>query len=246
MPPKQKVKDSRSSKSSYTFPQTFKNLPADLTKSFYIPRPESIVSDQIIIINNFFTKELCNELIKSFERELTLETTPLIKSKEYALRYNDRCSIPDDLASSDILWQYLSKILLQEKQYDEDEEMQEIHDIFGNACGLNPQLRVYRYRKGHHFDKHYDESVVCPIPPKGDKKGKTKWTLLIYLTGDEEFKGGGTIFYPELRGVEPMNIHPCKGMALLHKHGDDCLKHEAEIVKDGEKWVLRSDVVYPI
>lgn len=43
-----------------------------------------------------------------------------------------------------------------------------------------------------------------------------------------------------------MNIHPSKGMALLHKHGDDCLKHEAEIVENGEKWVLRSDVIFPI
>ena len=30
-----------------------------------------------------------------------------------------------------------------------------------------------------------------------------------------------------------MNIHPNKGMALLHKHGDDCLKHEAEMVANG-------------
>ena len=34
-------------------------------------------------------------------------------------------------------------------------------------------------------------------------------------------------------------------MALLHKHGDDCLMHEGEMVKSGVKWVFRSDVVYP-
>jgi hypothetical protein len=33
------------------------------------------------------------------------------------------------------------------------------------------------------------------------------------------------------------------GMALLHKHGDDCLLHEGREVKSGEKWVLRSDLV---
>jgi hypothetical protein len=35
------------------------------------------------------------------------------------------------------------------------------------------------------------------------------------------------------------------GMALLHKHGDDCLFHEGKEVLSGEKWVLRSDLVVP-
>ncbi|RLV93693.1 hypothetical protein JA1_002444 [Spathaspora sp. JA1] len=219
---------------SYKFPPGFQELSSP--KSFYIlPQPESIISDQIITIDNFFSKKLCQELIRSFEQGITLETTPIIKSKEYAVRFNDRASLTD-LNSADILWKYLGKVL---EQGDPD-----IQKVFNNACGLNPQLRLYRYKKGHHFNKHYDESVVCKIPPEGIKQGRTKWTLLIYLTGGDEFKGGGTIFYPELRNVEPLNIHPSKGMALLHKHGDDCLKHEAEMVQEGEKWVLRSDVIY--
>ena len=32
------------------------------------------------------------------------------------------------------------------------------------------------------------------------------------------------------------------GMALLHKHGDDCMLHEGRRVKGGEKWVIRSDL----
>ncbi|RCK55392.1 hypothetical protein Cantr_03735 [Candida viswanathii] len=238
MPPKKK-----SAPAPYTFPQSFNDLPKSLTKSYYQPEPESIVDDQIVIIRNFFTRDLCNELIKSFETKLTLETTPLIKSKEYAVRFNDRTSMTD-LVSADILWLYLAQILSSNPYHDED--VAEINETFQDGVGLNPQLRVYRYKKGHHFNKHYDDSVVCPIPPYGKKNGRTKWTLLIYLTGDEEFKGGGTIFYPEVRGVPPLNVHPSKGMALLHKHGDDCLKHEAEVVESGEKWVLRSDVVFPI
>lgn len=242
MPPKKKP-SSGATATRYTFPQTFIDLPKSLSKSYYRPEPESIIDDQIIVIRNFFTKELCNELIKSFETKLSLETTPIIKSKEYAVRFNDRTSMTD-LISADILWKYLEQILLNNPY--EDEELGEINEIFKESVGLNPQLRVYRYKKGHHFNKHYDDSVVCPIPPSGKKNGRTKWTLLIYLTGDEEFKGGGTIFYPEIRKCPPLNIHPSKGMALLHKHGDDCLKHEAEIVENGEKWVLRSDVIFPI
>ncbi|KAK6454641.1 uncharacterized protein RJT20DRAFT_60006 [Scheffersomyces xylosifermentans] len=229
---------------SYSFPESFLNLSGNLRKQFYKPQPESVVEDQIIVIENFFSKELCNELIKSFEKGLTLETTPLVKSKEYAVRVNDRCAL-NDFKSAEILWDYLKQLLLQDTEY-EDQELKKIKGIFKGACGLNPQLRVYRYKKGHHFNSHYDESVTCPTNEKGTSKGRTKWTLLIYLTGDDEFLGGGTIFHPDVRGVEPLNIHPGKGMALLHKHGDDCLRHEGELVRGGEKWVLRSDVVYPL
>lgn len=32
-------------------------------------------------------------------------------------------------------------------------------------------------------------------------------------------------------------------MALLHRHGEQCLLHEGREVLSGEKWVLRSDLV---
>lgn len=32
------------------------------------------------------------------------------------------------------------------------------------------------------------------------------------------------------------------GMALLHRHGRDCLLHEGREVVEGEKWVVRSDL----
>lgn len=236
MPPKKK-------ENKYEFPDKIHGLAGALKKQFYVPTPESIVAGQIITIDHFFSEQFCNELIESFS-QLNLETTPLIKSKDYAARFNDRISITDN-RTADSLWQYLKALLLQELLY-EDEELEAIKKEFEKAKNLNPQLRVYKYRKGHHFGQHYDESVVCPLAHDPLQKGKTKWTLLIYLTGGDEFVGGGTIFYPETRkqGTEPLNIHPTKGLALLHKHGDDCLLHEAEIVRDGVKWVLRSDVAF--
>lgn len=230
--------------SSYEFPQKLFELAPGLKKQFFVPTPENVVPGQIVTIDHFFSDQFCNELIASFSEQLKLETTPLIKSKDYAARFNDRVSVNDN-RTADALWQYLRAILLQEVAY-EDEDLDQIKTIFANARNLNPQLRIYRYRKGHHFGQHYDDSVVCPIAHDPQQSGKTKWTLLIYLTGGDEFVGGGTIFYPETKkqGDQELNIHPSKGLALLHKHGDDCLKHEAEIVKDGVKWVLRSDVVY--
>lgn len=227
---------------SYDFPPRFYGLSSSLSKQFYLPQPESVMKDQIITIEHFFTLDFCNELIASFTSSLELETTPLVKSKYYAARYNDRISLTN-FKAADALWQYIQQILLQKTDYD-DEELDDIRRIFRNAKSLNPQLRVYRYTKGHHFGQHYDDSVTCPLAHNPKVKGRTKWTLLIYLTGGDEFAGGGTIFYPEMKGKEAINVHPGKGMALLHKHGDDCMRHEGEMVKSGVKWVLRSDVTY--
>ncbi|KAH3678975.1 hypothetical protein WICMUC_001343 [Wickerhamomyces mucosus] len=196
----------------------------------YMVSSIELISPQIITIENFFNDDFLKTLINSFSK-LNLETTPLIKSKDYALRYNDRISLNDSKSSSN-LWNYLYPLLI-------NSDIEFIIKEFENSKGLNPNLRVYRYEKGHHFNKHYDESVTVST---SNLKGITKWTLLIYLTGDEQLVGGDTVFYESKNNV--INIHPKSGMALLHKHGDDCLLHEAELVQRGIKWVLRSDVVF--
>lgn len=69
---------------------------------------------------------------------------------------------------------------------------------------------------------------------------RTTWTLLIYLTTTE---GGETVFYPEEVNAAPISVAPEVGMALLHRHGEHCLLHEGKEVRQGEKWVIRSDLV---
>lgn len=41
---------------------------------------------------------------------------------------------------------------------------------------------------------------------------------------------------------DPIKIELETGMALLHKHGKDCMLHEGKEVTKGEKWVIRSDL----
>lgn len=41
---------------------------------------------------------------------------------------------------------------------------------------------------------------------------------------------------------DPVVVNLEVGMALLHKHGADCMLHEGREVTEGEKWVLRSDL----
>ena len=81
---------------------------------------------------------------------------------------------------------------------------------------------------------------------------------MIYLSGSDEVTGGETAFYPS--GIAPMDngkprkskviagdedvvIELQRGLALLHRHGRECMLHEGRPVLKGTKWVLRSDVV---
>ena len=77
---------------------------------------------------------------------------------------------------------------------------------------------------------------------------KTTWTLLLYLSAPATgCKGGETVFYPDpLSKREPAPAPIVAelevGMALLHRHGKDCLLHEGREVTEGEKWIIRSDL----
>ena len=68
-------------------------------------------------------------------------------------------------------------------------------------------------------------------------------TLNIFL--NDVKAGGGTIFYENRRGklVELMNVRPKTGRGALFYNQID---HEGEIVKDGWKYLIRTDVMASI
>jgi hypothetical protein len=95
-----------------------------------------------------------------------------------------------------------------------------------------------------------DDSNSVTIPGNPPVKTKTTWTLLLYLTSPATgCIGGETVFYPDpprkgknVVPPEPVAVGLEVGMALLHKHGKDCMLHEGREVLQGEKWVIRSDL----
>ncbi|AAS50787.2 ABR017Cp [Eremothecium gossypii ATCC 10895] len=195
----------------------------------FLPGVECMLDDKVILVRKFFTAAVCEQLIAHFSRPNVLELFHQRGSRDYAERLNDRASVTDSETALK-LWRKLHAVLAQDPHV-----MQDLR--FSGAKGLNPQLRLYRYQKGHHFGKHYDESVSVP------GAGRTQWTVLIYLSGGDSLEGGDTVFYKyHERGHEA--VHPMPGLALLHKHGDDCLLHEAQMVMRGVKWVLRSDIIF--
>ena len=138
--------------------------------------------------------------------------------------------------------------------------------------GFNPNLRLYKYTKGHSFGKHVDGSNSVPARSMrtstgvggSGSDGTTEITVLIYLSS---CTGGATRFYsatPSAAAAAPSRtttknnknfpkhppssssfaFDPVPGTMLLHIHGDRCLEHEADPVLDGIKYVLRTDVVF--
>ena len=206
---------------------------------------QTILSNQIITISTLFTPTLCKSYV-SFLSALPLTTTPGHPRRGEAVRVNDRFQV-DDAVFARRLWtetglEYL--LTSDEGSGLSEEEREKVWG--GEVLGLNPNIRIYRYVPGQFFDKHYDESNSLTLTSSEGKpvQAKTTWTLLLYLTTCE---GGETVFYPEAASrrdatPEPVVVGLEVGMALLHRHGRDCLLHEGREVRSGVKWVLRSDL----
>ncbi|KAK3827859.1 MAG: hypothetical protein J3Q66DRAFT_276018 [Benniella sp.] len=119
------------------------------------------------------------------------------------------------------------------------------------AVGLSRNIRLYRYQTGQSFGAHYDESVTDSSEEDGETV--SEYTVLIYLNGesDSDLLGGETVFYHKnttkktsAASSAAMAVKPERGLLLVHKHGDECMLHEALLVNRGFKYVLRTDVVY--
>ncbi|MEM7703363.1 MAG: 2OG-Fe(II) oxygenase [Pseudomonadota bacterium] len=107
---------------------------------------------------------------------------------------------------------------------------------FGSrAIGLNERFRVYRYQPDHFFDWHQDGTF-------GRDNGETsRFTLLICL--NDAFEGGATSFRNRHSpyAFDEFSIALNVGKALLFFHP---ISHRGDVVTSGEKYMLRTDVMY--
>ena len=118
--------------------------------------------------------------------------------------------------------------------------------------GVNRRFRLFRYGQGCVYRPHVDGSW----PGSGLVDGRyerdafqggrwSKLTFLVYL--NDAFSGGNTTFF-ELGGgaVEARAVVPRAGTVLCFPHGDDRSSpvHEGELVEEGTKYVIRSDVLF--
>lgn len=198
------------------------------------PSLTTLIPNQVLLVPHLLSTGLCKTYI-NFLSTLPLVTTPGKPKRGEAVRVNDRFQVDDNAFANDLWIQTGLRELVT--------DLGEAGVWGGEVLGLNANIRVYRYQPGQFFDKHYDESNQVKF---GDAAvaGKTTWTLLVYLS---RCQGGETVFHPEVHRKgpppEPVVVEVEAGLALLHRHGDECLLHEGREVTGGEKWVLRSDLV---
>lgn len=199
----------------------------------------------LFTVQNFFSSYESKAFIETAEGIGFTHQGSLGPAKGEAYRDNDRISVNDPVLADSIWDSGLNKLFSDIR-------------IRGKAAvGLNPNIRLYRYKVGQRFGRHIDESNDL-----GDGK-RTRYTLLVYLSGgpgevkskakndsskptdssSDRLVGGETVFYGSRNSIVA-EVAPIEGMALLHIHGDKCLLHEARNVTKGVKYVFRSDVVF--
>ncbi len=183
------------------------------------------VLDQLVFeISEFVDVGFCRRII---ERASNLGFEPATIASENGtslipeIRNNDRV-IFDDVDLANALWlRVSSKFSKPFKGM--------------TAIGVNERFRVYRYSRGQFFDWHQDGEFN-----RADGS-VSKFTLMIYL--NDGVDGGGTsfadVFSPHV--FADFTIEPAMGKALIFHHP---LSHRGDPINSGEKYVLRSDVMF--
>ena len=111
---------------------------------------ETLLEGQIMLIHNFFTSTLCKKYV-SFLSSLPLATTPAKPKAWEAIRVNDRIQF-NDLTFAEQLWSATGLRALVQGSSGNIDSVDHVYEEAkslwgGEVCGLNPRIRIYRYRK---------------------------------------------------------------------------------------------------
>ncbi|WP_422932151.1 prolyl hydroxylase family protein [Singulisphaera sp. PoT] len=173
------------------------------------------LADSVYIIEGFMTPEECGEVIGETE-DIGYEAAPI--------QTIDGMRILSDVRNN-------TRVILDDFERANflwERVKAEVPTFHGGrqAIAVNERFRFYRYAPGEHFARHQD------APFRRDNGEVSQFTFMVYL--NEDFVGGETIF-------NDVGVRPKTGMALIFKHD---LPHEGSAVKQGIKYVLRSDIMY--
>lgn len=200
-----------------------------------------------IVLDNVFTKEECDDLIKRTETIgyiPALVGFPQIRVPEN--RNNYRCVVDDEILAAEIFKRI--------KNYVPAEW------LMCPVAELNPRLRFLRYEPLQKFETHNDGIYV------NEEKTKCSY-ITVHLYLNEGMSGGATTFTtePKAYGVmkvpgskdwlkslqkaleiptekpRTLSIEPKIGRILIFEHH---LLHKGSLVTGGIKYTVRSDIMY--
>ncbi|MBK1894783.1 prolyl hydroxylase family protein [Chryseobacterium paridis] len=171
---------------------------------------------QIFLIENFLTDQECEDYIRMAEKKSFEEAKISMNGQQLMNKgiRNNDRLMIFDKELADHLFKRAVEFLPQ------DHEDRKILDF-------NEMFRVYKYSSGQRFKMHRDGSYIR------NENEKSLYTFLMYL--NDGFEGGETEF------ENLFTITPKKGTALVFYHP---LRHEGKALISGEKYVLRTDVMY--
>lgn len=101
---------------------------------------------------------------------------------------------------------------------------------------LNNRIRFCKYSSNQYFHRHLDGVHYR------SSSVQSKLTFMIYLNSANEFEGGRTLFFKTKETEEIWASYiPKQGDLIVFDHN---VWHEGEVLTKGEKFVLRSDILY--
>ena len=184
------------------------------------------------MVHNLLSERECQELITITENKGYAKALVNIgggNQKEIDdVRQSQRLMSEDEFFAHEIYTRLL---------HGSQKDSQNIYN-FEEASRLNERLRFLKYTKGGFFSRHKDASFVTP-----NGKEKSYLTLNIYLNSPQ--KGGETtfsnVFSKEGERRGEVKVVPQVGMGLVFQHN---ILHEGSVLEEGEKYALRTDVMY--
>jgi len=178
---------------------------------------------KVLVIHNFLSGEECKALIQRSEG-LTYEPGTVADVVMEQVRNNERVLV-DDVNLASELFHRAEPFLPAEI------ERQKL-------VGFNERWRFYRYSPAQTFRPHRDGSYL-----RQGSWEESQITFMIYL--NDGMAGGETRFFTDMEQVVQqrpyLTVKPKEGMALAFLHS---IWHEGAVVHSGQKYVLRTDVMY--
>eukprot|EP00931_Biecheleriopsis_adriatica_P046880 TRINITY_DN26971_c0_g1_i1.p1 TRINITY_DN26971_c0_g1~~TRINITY_DN26971_c0_g1_i1.p1 ORF type:complete len:343 (+),score=38.07 TRINITY_DN26971_c0_g1_i1:169-1197(+) len=193
------------------------------------------------LLHNVLSGAECAEIIAGSEAMGYTEDAPVSLGRN--IRRNENCVWIADNVTNSALFSRCAPLLPEGAKG-------------GNALGLNARWRLYKYGPEDIFRTHTDGSwpgsLVDPGTGAllhdafGDRWSQLTWVL--YLNDD--FAGGQTRFFKRSRGQlqHVGDVAAKQGSVLCFWHGEHPQSplHEGALVTRGTKYIVRSDVLYPL
>lgn len=181
------------------------------------------------VIPSLFSKTECEQLLNT---EIKNSFQKAISNYPTYYRNNERFVMDNDVLAN----QLFEKV----KPYLPDTI--EISSVIKAENGvwhlkeLNNRLRFCKYSANQYFHRHLDG-----VHYRNDTT-QSKLTFMIYLNSATEFRGGRTLFFKTKETTEIWASYiPKQGDLIVFDHN---VWHEGEVLMQGEKFVLRSDILY--